>query len=447
MDPSIEFTDLDEEILKKIFSFLSLKQLLTIERVNTTCGHVSQSMWKSVEVIPRSESLYGHRYSSMALKCPNLKVFDASRALIESDLMKDDDETSIGIKLAASCPSIRVFKGLGILGAILVSTYVQLLETSSSITEIELHPGTNREQYSVSELKNRYVDSIRQIVAKGSNIRKVTIVASFDWASLLCKTSEGKNSKMENSKVDDEESKSVLEVLASVTTSLRTNYDMIYRQMVCSGHQLQELNVEFNLSESFITCLATNHQNLVTLRINCPKSRESFQSLHSLKNLKKLEFRQITMGSITDYVSVFHDFLVSRGSLLVELSLVNVYVDFTKIWTLIGQKCSELKRFKVNRYWFDQSNQNEIFDTIIMLRKLKRLELLDFFHRRGFTKDQVNQMLHLKPFLTYIKYCPKTMNVDATKKAVKLFSNEVQLFQIQPEFKSRRPITIITNQF
>ena len=101
----------------------------------------------------------------------------------------------------------------------------------------------------------------------------------------------------------------------------------------------------------------------------------------------------------------------------------------------------------MNRYWFDQSNQNEIFDTIIMLRKLKRLELLDFFHRRGFTKDQVNQILHLKPLLTYIKYCPKTMSVDAMKKAVKLFSNEVQLYQTQPEFKGRRPITIITSQF
>ena len=119
MDPTTEFTDLDEEIVKKIFSFLSLKQLTAIERVNTTCGHVSQSMWKLVEVIPKKESLYGHHYTSIALKCPNLKVFDASRALIESDLMKDDDETSIGIKLAASCPSIRVFKGLGILGVIL----------------------------------------------------------------------------------------------------------------------------------------------------------------------------------------------------------------------------------------------------------------------------------------------------------------------------------------
>lgn len=437
MDPTTEFTDLDEELVKKIFSFLSLKQLTAIERVNTTCGHVSQSMWRLVEVIPKSESLYGHHYTSIALKCPSLKVFDASRALIESDLMKDDDETSIGIKLAASCPSIRVFKGLGILGVILMSTYVQLLETDSSITEIELHPGTNSEKYTVSELKNRYVDSIRQIVAKGSNIRKVTIVASFDWASLLCKTSQ----------VDGEDSKSILEVLGSVTTSLRTNYDMIYRQMICSGHQLQELNVEFNLSESFIICLAANHPNLVTLKINCPKSQESFQSLHSLYNLKRLEFRQITMGSITDYVSVFRDFLIARGSQLVQLSLVNVYVDFTNIWTLIGQKCPELRRFKVNRYWFDQSDQNEIFDAIIMLRKLERLELLDFFHRRGFTKDQVNQMLHLKPLLTYIKYCPKTMSVDAMKKAVKLFSNEVQLYQMQPEFKGRRPITIITNEF
>lgn len=446
MDSRTEFTDLEEEIVKKIFSFLSLKQLTAIERVNTTCGHVSQRMWTLVEVIPKNESLYGHHYTSIAFKCPNLKVFDASRALTESDLMKDDDETSIGVKLAASCPSIRVFKGLGILGVILVSNYVQLLETNSSITEIELHPGTNREKYTVSELKNRYVDSMRRIVAKGASIRKVTIIASFDWASLLCKTSQGEESRslLEG---DGEESRSLLEVVGSVTTSLRTNYDMIYRQMISCGHALQELNVEFNLSESFITCLAEHHPNLVTLRINCPKSEESFQSLHSLHNLKRLELRQITMGSITDYVSVFRAFFSARGSHLVHLSLVNVYVDFTHVWTLIGHKCPQLRRFKVNRYWFDQSNQNEIFDTIIMLNKLQRLELLDFFHRRGFTKDQVNQILHLKPSLKYIKYCPKTMSFDATKKAVKLFSNEVQLYQTQPEFKGRRPIRIVTNQF
>ena len=411
--------DLSEYVMQAVFGYFNLKQLVCMTRVNQSFADYSVYHFIRCHEVKSGDIPSSGPYLDICLQMPNLLSIDSSKTV--QTRMTLDEVKSMGQRLSESCPNVKEFKNLGILGVIMVSEYIIQLVTNNQevhITCLELFPGVMNENYTISELRIPFIESLKMIDKHALKLSKLTIEGSYEWSQ-----------EMVNHPA-------LIKSLGSDRLkSVKMNYQMIYDSL-CLSRRLESLDSSFALRDSDLNYLNVNHPNLQSVKIKCPHDEMTFvNSLALLNKLQVIELRQLTSGLI-DYKKVFEEFLTIRGGGLKELSLTHVYVDLSGVWSLLNRLCPNLRVLKVKRYWAEEKDQNEIVECLNGLTNLRHIELEDFVFR-GFTKAEIKRLTDSLAKLSYFKYNIKSSGSQKSEKPIKLFSKEIQLLNQDRRHKIR----------
>ena len=133
--------DIREDILRKIFARLPLKDLVSCEKTCSGFSYVCHTLWDEVKSIPASENWEmpdGQKaYCHLIRKCPKLEVFDQDLCgwtqAKEFEEMVARSQTVIS-RLAKHCKQIKRFTG----DVMYLAHYIQTVGPINQITSIQI---------------------------------------------------------------------------------------------------------------------------------------------------------------------------------------------------------------------------------------------------------------------------------------------------------------------